>query len=258
MRGLAICWCIIGVLVVPARAEETAAVNPRWDRCKGKHAPDAAPFAGRVALTFDDGPSLAVTPAVVRVLRKHKVPATFFMVGRRLRTKKARALAAAIAADPLFALGNHSYSHPELASMSERDTASEVDRTTALLEDASGATPRFFRFPYSAASCASTDLVRERGYRVAGWHVDSADWCFSAGRGRCRSSMWRDIPDRLRSDMHGLVLERVRANRGGIVLLHDTYQRTADQLDALITALLADGYRFVALDDGAAFPLLNR
>lgn len=258
MRRLATYGCVLGLLALPARAEETTAANPRWHRCQGKHAPDAPPFAKRVALTFDDGPSLAVTPEVVRILRKHDVPATFFMVGHRLRNKKARALAAEIAADPLFAVANHSYSHPALAKLGAREAAREIDRTTALLERATGAQPRFFRFPYSAASCTTTGLVRERGYRVAGWHVDSADWCYSAGKGRCRASMWSDVPDRLRRDMRELVLERVRANDGGIVLLHDTYQRTADELEALIEGLRDAGYELVALDDAAVFPLLNR
>jgi peptidoglycan/xylan/chitin deacetylase (PgdA/CDA1 family) len=249
---------VLLALATPAHAERTPTVNSKWHRCKGLHAPDAGPFGKRVALTFDDGPSLAVTAGIVAILRKHDVPATFFMVGRRLRGKKGRALAAEIAADPLFSVGNHTDTHPRLPTLSLGAARGELDRTAARLEKSTGSIGRFFRFPYSEATCATVELARERGYRIAGWHVDSADWCFASGKGRCRTSMWRDVPDGLRHDLVGLVLERIEANQGGIVLLHDTYAHTADRLETLIVALTDAGYTFVPLDDTSVFPLLNR
>jgi len=163
-----------------------------------------------------------------------------------------------ISADPLFVIGNHSFTHPRLDGMELAAATAEIDRAGKVIADAAGAPTRWFRFPYSRSTCATADLVRARGYRIAGWHVDSADWCYAAGGGRCRPELWRDVPDELRDDMVGLIRQRVRASDGGIVLLHDIHWRTVDQIERIITTLKEDGYHFVRLDDAAAFPLLNR
>lgn len=240
-----------------ADSSPASAVNPRWHACGGEHAPDAPKFSKQIALTFDDGPSVKFTPKVLSVLRRHKAPATFFVVGRRAGSRKARAILREIVRDPLFELGNHTFSHPRMKSLSLGDARREVDRTRARL-DSVGAPVRFFRFPYAESTCATAKLVRSRGYAVAGWHIDSADWCFAVGRGRCSAKRWKRIPDRFRSDMKGLILHRARATGGGILLLHDVHGWSADQLDGLLTALTDDGFRFVALSDPAVFPLLQR
>lgn len=254
-----LCAVVAAAIGSAAVAEDRAATapNPRWNACQGKHAPDAPGFGKQIALTFDDGPSVKYTPRVLALLRKRKVPATFFVVGRRVRSKKARALIRDMVADPLFDVGNHSYSHPHMRELTPAAVDREIDDTTRRLARA-GAQVRFFRFPYSESSCATARRVRQRGYGVAGWHIDSVDWCFAAGRGHCRTKMWPHVPDQFRRDMIQLVVHRARATDGGIVLLHDIHRWTVGQLDALISALRADGFRFVALDDAGVFPRLNR
>jgi peptidoglycan/xylan/chitin deacetylase (PgdA/CDA1 family) len=253
--------CILALCAVAGIAGLAAAepaTHPRWDRCRGKWPPDPPGLGKRIALTFDDGPSVKLTPKVLAILRKHKVPAAFFMVGERVRGRAARALVADIAGDPLFVIGNHSQTHPKLNEMTIEAATVEIDRAGRAIESAAGAAPRWFRFPYSLSTCATADLVRKRGYRIAGWHVDSADWCYAAGAGRCAPEMWADVPDALRGDMLGLVRRRLRDNDGGIVLLHDIHWRTVDRLDELIRLLRGDGYTFVRIDDATAFPLLNQ
>src|SRR5688572_13921545 len=61
----------------------------------------------------------------------------------------------------------------------------------------------------------------------------------------------------MRNDMKAYVLSQVRSFNGGIVLFHDIHQSTADALDGILTALTAEGYTFVRLDDMAAFPKLH-
>jgi peptidoglycan/xylan/chitin deacetylase (PgdA/CDA1 family) len=245
---------IIALLCGVASAE----THPRFDRCKGKWPPDPPGLGKAVALTFDDGPSVALTPRVLAVLRKHKAPATFFFVGERIRGKQARALVAEIAGDPLFDIGNHTQTHPTMSKLAADAAAVEIDRAGAIIEQAAGRAPRWFRFPYSLSTCATAELVRKRGYRIAGWHVDSADWCFASGGGRCSKELWADLPDELRGDMIQLVRARLRDSDGGILLLHDIHKRTVDRLDELLTRLSRDGYHFVRLDDAGVFPLLNR
>ncbi len=225
--------------------------------CSGVRVPDRAPFDKVVALTFDDGPNVATTPAVLETLRRHGVPATFFINGRRVDSEAAEAIAADIAADPSFVLANHTWSHPQMTRLSAGEVADQIDDTTAVIE-AAGGTPRYFRFPFGASNCSTASAVRARGYAVTGWHVDSADWCFSTGTpGVCPRSQFQYVDDDLRSDMVGYTMRQVRARGGGIVLFHDIHAYTAEQLDVVITQLKAEGYSFTNLTDASVFPLLN-
>jgi peptidoglycan/xylan/chitin deacetylase (PgdA/CDA1 family) len=225
--------------------------------CSGVRVPDRTGFAKRIALTFDDGPNPDTTPKVIEVLERHRAPATFFTNGSRYASNQAaKDLARRIAANPSFLLANHSHRHINLAEQTAATVASEIDRTDALNREA-GETPRYFRFPFGSATCGAKKQAQDRGYIVAGWHVDSADWCFAAGGGTCKKSTFKFVPDDMRGDMKKYVLSQVRSFNGGVVLFHDIHQSTADALDGILTALEAEGYTFVRLDDTAAFPKLH-
>lgn len=218
--------------------------------------PDPAP-KNVIALTFDDGPKVGTTDRVVEVLRQQNVPATFFMNGIPIkRSAASRALAQTIADDPLFMVANHSYSHQNMKAMPSAERAKEIGRVTDLIVEL-GNTPRYFRFPYGSASAAGITQATGIGYAVTGWHVDSGDWCFQAGGGRCKASTWDGVPDQYRDNMKGYVLSQLTNQRGGIVLFHDIHRYTADALEDIIIALKARGYTFVRLDDTAFFPKLN-
>lgn len=225
--------------------------------CSGVRVPDRTGFNKRVALTFDDGPNPATTPKVIQVLKAHHAPATFFTNGSRYAAPGAKALAAQIAADPDYILANHTQNHLNLAQQTAAKVASEIDRTDALIREA-GETPKFLRFPFGSSTCASMKQAKDRGYFVTGWHIDSADWCYAVtGGGTCKKSTFKYVPDELRNDMKGYILSQVRANNGGIMLMHDIHQSTADHLDEILTTLEQAGYTFVRLDDLSAWPRLN-
>jgi peptidoglycan/xylan/chitin deacetylase (PgdA/CDA1 family) len=224
--------------------------------CSGVRVPDRTNFNKRIALTFDDGPNPATTPKVIEVLKAHHAPATFFINGSRLGSQAARDIAARVAADPDFILANHSQNHINLALQTAAKVADEVTRTDTLIR-AAGETPKYFRFPFGSAACSSKAYVQSKGYIVTGWHIDSADWCYASGNGVCKKSTFQYVPDELRSDMLGYIKSQVRANNGGVILMHDIHSSTANHLDAILTMLEADGYTFVRLDNTAAFPKLN-
>ncbi len=224
--------------------------------CSGVRVPDRSGFGKRIALTFDDGPNPATTPKVIQVLKAHHAPATFFNNGSRYGTAGAKDLAAQIAADPDYILANHTQHHLNLAQESATKVASEIDGTDALIR-AAGETPKYLRFPFGSSTCSTMKQARDRGYIVTGWHIDSADWCYAAGGGVCKKSTFKYVPDEMRNDMQGYVLSQVHSTNGGIILFHDIHQSTADHLDAILTTLEQEGYTFVRLDDGAAFPRLN-
>lgn len=224
--------------------------------CSGVTVPDRNGFNKRIALTFDDGPNPATTPQVIATLKKHRAPATFFTNGSRYAAAGAKDVAKQIAADPDYILANHSQNHINLAEQSSAKVATEIDRTDALLREA-GETPKYFRFPFGSANCTAKKQAQDRGYIVTGWHIDSADWCYAAGNGTCKKSTFKFVPDDMRTDMKRYVLSQVKSFNGGIILFHDIHQSTASHLDDILTALEADGYTFVRLDDTSAFPKLH-
>jgi peptidoglycan/xylan/chitin deacetylase (PgdA/CDA1 family) len=224
--------------------------------CSGVRVPDRGPLGMRVALTFDDGPSAATTPSVLATLRERAIPATFFINGVRVVDDETRAIVEEIVEDPLFELGNHSWSHPDLTTLDPASVASQIDRTTTVIE-AAGGEPRYFRFPFGSSSCVTAGAARERGYRITGWHIDSADWCFSTNGGVCPERVFQYVPDAYREDMKAFVLEQAERNGGGILLFHDIHRHTALSLEGIIGALEDAGFTFTSLDDLTTFPLLN-
>ncbi len=200
------------------------------------------PPEGVVALTFDDGPEPGHTEAILAVLARHKVPATFFLIAEKARAHpelvaQARALPGAV-------IGNHSWSHPNFHDIPVTEQAKEVDTADALLHADLGATP-LFRYPYGNASCETNERVHTMGYRIVGWHVDSCDWAFDGPKGLSASeALSCGVLPVYRHDFLGHIVASVRAHRGGVVLMHETHDISVDNLDALITRLEAEGYKF--------------
>ncbi len=233
-----------------------------WDRsygqagCGGMDPADPAPMGGYLALTFDDGPLSTTTPQVVETLRAFNVPATFFMVGGMAEDPSVAELVEEIAADPLFDIAIHTYSHPVMTDLTELEQIGEIEDTWQLLETL-GTAPEFFRFPYGMSDCDSADLVRGMGLKMTGWNIDTADWCYASDDGWCdQGGYWR-IPDGYEDDMLGNIMMQIERFDGGIMLFHDIHQYTADSLEEVIVEAQAAGYTFTSLDDTEAFPLLN-
>lgn len=195
-----------------------------------------------VALTFDDGPEPGHTEAILAVLAKHHVPATFFLIAEKAKVHPE--LVEQVRALPGAVIGNHSWSHPNFHDIPVAEQTREVDAADALLHADLGAAP-LFRYPYGNSSCDTNERVRTMGYRIVGWHVDSCDWAFDGPKGLTASeALSCGVLPAYRHDFLGHVVASVRAHRGGVVLMHETHDISVDNLDALITRLEGEGYRF--------------
>ncbi len=207
----------VGVLVHPATAAN-AAVTP----CS----------AGLVALTFDDGPALGLTPQLVRILTDRKVPATFFMVGSRVRTAPAEAR---LVARSGFVVANHTYTHARLTTLSDAAIQSQLLATRRELVRV-GITPsRLMRPPYGATSARVDRAVRRAGLVPVLWTVDSRDWTGGTP-----------------AQIAARVLGRLRPHRTNVVLQHDGVKRSPASVAAvprIISGARARGYCFAALDE---------
>ena len=185
-----------------------------------------------VAMTFDDGPWPENTPDVLDVLRSRGVKATFFVRGDQVARHPD--LVRRIAAEG-HAVGNHTWSHPDLGQLSAADRIAEIERTTQAIAEATGRQPCLFRGPFGVHHSPSiAGLARERGMTVVDWSIDTRDWS--------TPSAWSP------SFQQQIV---ARATSPGsvhpIVLMHDGggyRQNTVAALDEIISYYADRGYTF--------------
>src|SRR5216684_2390820 len=98
-----------------------------------------------IALSFDDGPNPYYTPLILAILQQYRVPATFFCIGRLVAAYPALVQQEHAAG---HVIGNHSWSHPNLAFLSAAYIQSQLIKTSAAIQAAIGVRPLFFRPPY--------------------------------------------------------------------------------------------------------------
>jgi peptidoglycan/xylan/chitin deacetylase (PgdA/CDA1 family) len=133
----------------------------------------APPRPNELALTFDDGPNPAWTPQLLDILASHQVKATFFLVGRFAQAEPALVRRIAEAG---HLIGNHSWSHPNLARTSARNVVEELMRTSGALEQIAGTPVRFFRPPYGARRPFVLRTAGNLGMTPVTWNAMTDDW----------------------------------------------------------------------------------
>lgn len=129
---------------------------------------------GAIALTFDDGPNPAVTPALLDLLDRECSRATFFLIGRFVR--ECPTLAREISKRGHL-LGNHTDSHPDLIWLSRRKIGEELERCQQAIDSATGSTPEWMRPPYGFRGPQLGGVLRRMGLRgPVMWTVSARDW----------------------------------------------------------------------------------
>jgi peptidoglycan/xylan/chitin deacetylase (PgdA/CDA1 family) len=207
-----------------------------------------------VHLTFDNGPHPEVTPRVLEVLRRRRISATFFVLGKHLATAEGTALARQIR-DEGHRLGNHSYSHETPLGEDPRPEAvsEELERTRRLLEEVwSG--PRWFR-PFGGGGVLGEHLLSPA---AAQWLIDTGHSCV----------LWTSVPgDWLDAEgWVGRALADADQQPHAVTVLHDILPDAMRHLDRFLGALIERGHRFtdrlppscLPIVDGVAQPSLSR
>ena len=183
-----------------------------------------------VALTFDDGPEDYYTPMILEVLKEKGVPATFFVMGKKV--KQYPDMMKRIVNEG-HSFGNHTWSHPDLRKSWSADVRKEIQSTQQELGKVIGRRSDLFRPPYGAVTKADLMSLNMMGMRGIGWSVDTLDWSGMSAEG---------------------ILEIVKKQTtpGGIVLQHNfqdgrLLDGTVEALPQIIDQLRAQGYRFVTI-----------
>ncbi|MCQ6561643.1 polysaccharide deacetylase family protein [Paenibacillus mendelii] len=184
-----------------------------------------------VALTFDDGPDQKYTVAILDILKEYKVKASFFLVGTQV--KKYPEMVARIAKEG-HSIGNHTYRHPDLASLDEHRIIQEVMWTDTLIQRATGFVPNLVRAPYGSVSAEVKSIMKDNNRELVGWTVDTRDW-----NGVSVAKMRQNINNNTKP--------------GGIVLMHSFgsshLKNTVELLPLIISDLKKKGYTIVTVDE---------
>ena len=194
---------------------------------------------GLVALSFDDGPDPEWTPPILDILKAKRVPATFFVIGENAMPHP---FLLNRIVDEGSEIGNHSFTHPNLAQVSAQGTRIELNSTNRLVEAYTGRSTRLFRAPYfgDAEPTTANEIVpaliaQQDGYTNVGLHVDPSDWKKPGVAAIVKAAL-----DQVQTDNP--------ETAGQIVLLHDgggDRSQTVAALPEIIDGLRAKGYQFV-------------
>ena len=186
--------------------------------------------AGKVALTFDDGPHPRYTHAILELLREYGVTATFFVIGVNIENYPE---AFEEIVDSGCEIGNHTYSHKNVTAMSTSEIERELDMTEAAIMKHTDRKPTLFRPPQGAYDARVENITGERGYDIILWSIDTLDWAHTP-------------PDKISASVVSSL------DKGDIILMHDYTSRgnsACEALGKLIPRMLELGYEFVSVSE---------
>lgn len=187
----------------------------------------AAEPVGYVALTFDDGPSGAITTHLLQELAHRRVRATFFLCGYRIDQYPQAAQAIAAAGHEL---GIHGQTHQFLPGLPPQSLRAELQAAAQRIEAVCGVKPRLLRPPGGLTDEAVCAAAREAALPIILWSVDPEDWCSTDSDGIARR-----------------ILAQVRP--GSVILMHELSMASVEAAAQVIDTLQNRGYSFVTVSE---------
>lgn len=181
-------------------------------------------------LTFDDGPDLAGTPAVLKTLKKLNVKATFFVNGTHIQGTSSKNILKKMVKEG-HTVNVHGWGHPDMTKLTTEQVRSELNKTKSIIQKVTGGTPTCFRPPYGAYNSVVKKVSRETKLRIQLWSIDPLDWK-SPGPTKLAAS----------------IVSKLHPN--AVILLHDGAghgNQAAGALPVLVKKAQSEGYSFQTL-----------
>ena len=181
-----------------------------------------------VVITFDDGPQVKTTKAILDALDEQCTKAIFFSLG-----KMALGLPEIIrdVAHRGHTVGTHTWSHQDLRKKSDQEAKDEIEKGISGVRRAvGGPISPFFRYPYLRDSKATLAHLASRNIAMFSADLDSFDFK-------------RQTAEKLVEN----IMKKLEKNGKGIILMHDIQPHTAKAMPALLAALKAGGYKVVQM-----------
>jgi peptidoglycan-N-acetylmuramic acid deacetylase len=185
-------------------------------------------------LTFDNGYEQGYTPKVLDVLKKEKVPATFFVTGHYLLSQPELTKRMV---DEGHIIGNHSWHHPDMTQISDQRVREELEKVKVKTKELTGQKEmKYLRPPRGVFSERTMQIAKEEGYTHVFWSLAYVDWNVNEQKGA------QYAYDSIMKQIHP----------GCVMLLHTVSKDNADALEKVIQDLKKKGYQFKSLDE---FPI---
>nr|WP_239559131.1 polysaccharide deacetylase family sporulation protein PdaB [Sporohalobacter salinus] len=181
----------------------------------------------KIAITLDGMWGAEYTEDILKVLREHDIKITFFFGGNWL--EEYPEMAKKIAEDG-HEIGNHTYSHPHLNSLSRSEIKKELTKNQEQIENLVGKQPKVFRPPFGEYSNKVINVAKKLNFKTIQWSIDSLDW---------KDPGVDSIVNR--------VLNKV--GPGDIILMHNNATVIVEALEILVPKLKKQGYEIVKVSE---------
>lgn len=178
-----------------------------------------------IALTFDDGPKKGTTDIILEALKNYDAHATFFVLGNLAARNPQLIIEMAENGNDV---GSHSWDHPLLTKLNNKDLLKQINQTNSLIKDITGKEVSLFRPPYGAYDERVMDCLGDA--KITLWDIDTEDWKY-------------------RNKDHIVQAVMSEASDGRIVLMHDIYKTSAEAAVEIIQQLTAQDYKIVSVSE---------
>jgi len=184
-----------------------------------------------IYLTFDAGYENGYTAEILDVLKKCRVPASFFLVGTYMEENPELVKRMT---EEGHIVGNHTMHHPDMSAISDESAfKKELEEVETLYKSVTGKKmKKFYRPPQGKFSAANLEMAKKLGYRTVFWSLAYVDWYENQQPTR-EEALAKLLP---------------RTHNGAVILLHSTSKTNAKVLEELITKWKEQGYEFANLD----------
>ena len=186
----------------------------------------------QVVFTFDAGAGAQSLDAILTILEKYNLKATFFLTGKWAEKNSEGTKKIATAGYEIF---NHTYSHPYLTKISDEQIIDELTKTEVIINSLTGKIAKpYFRPPYGDRNQHARDVAAGVGYQSVYWTIDAWDWRESEGV--------------TAEQVKSRILDNLKP--GTIYLMHIGDNITGQILDDVFSQILGQGYQINPLSIG--------